>query len=757
MQNSEDKFPDWLKSAAKIILDHCNSDCDTKRKFMLPIWKRAEYYWNDVQDIFWNSTRDDWATFDERENEDEFDAIKDSNKIWNIYRALGESIIAAATMGNLSIRFFPEDASNPEDIDKARSFSDKADYIQRKNNIRELRREALKIRWNQGLIGAYVYFKKDKSQFGSYKKDVIANKEILNVNYTCPECQYNEAKAFTEPLDIANAGLPVPCPQCSMGQQEDMQGMEGMEPLAPPPMMEMEQQIESKPYVAGQEEAIRGCSVIELYDPIHLKVPPYATKKAQVNYVIVETDVHYSVARSLYPDFADKINPSNTSIESEDRSQADVVGVQTSRNLVTITRIWIKPELYNIISDEEDSAKKLLKKYPDGKFSTFINSEVLVDCQNVDMDKCWTFSESALDTHIYHRSLGNAIIPVQDLTNDMVFITIDTIRHSIGETFVDSRVIDLNRYREGQTKPGSMYAIENKGNKNISDYFYSTKNASLSREVDAFMDRLQSIGQLLSGAFPSIYGGTLEEGSKTLGVYQESRQQALQRVALGINNVDDLLASAIHKATELYDENMEDDETYSTENGSGFKNVQMRKASPSAKVSRVEVVKSEQFPTTWEQKRAFILELIDKNNEAISSTIFSSENISLISKIVGIPELKVPGEADRDKQLHEIEELLQAEPVPVDEQIIEEGAEPRLQSTVAVDEQVDNNSVHIGTIVSWAISPEGIRAKKENPGGYANVMAHLEEHMMLQSMQEETNPAPEEEQEEGNNDGGTEQ
>lgn len=745
----ESTFPDWLEKAAKTILDECSKECDEKRKFMLPIWKRAEYYWNDVQDLFWNRMAEDWYTYDEEAGEDEIDAIKDANKIINIYRALGESIIAAATVGNLSIRFFPENADDPADLDKSRSFSDKSDYIQRKNNIRELRREALRIRWTQGLVGAYTYFKRDKAKYGTFKKDIISKRSVLNVSRTCPECGYNEENQYEDPNEIANAALPVPCPECNQSEQipPEMMGMEDPS-MAPPPPINMEsiETMEEIPFVDGQEEVVRGCSVIELYDPLHLKVPAYVKKAADIPYVIVETDIHYAIARALYPKFADKINPGNTSTESHDRTQADHFYSIPSRNLVTLTRMWVKPEMYNLISDEGmATAKMLLKKYPNGKFATFINNEVMVACEDIDFDECWQFADSAMDTHIYHRAMGNAVIPIQDLTNDMVFITIDTIRHAIGETFVDDRVIDLNRYREGQTKPGSIYPIENKGGKSISDYFYSTKNASLSREVDTFMDRLMTWGQLVSGAFPSIYGGMLDEGSKTLGVYQESRQQALQRVAMGINSVDDMMSRIIYKATEVYDKNMEDEENYAIEHGSGFKNVTMRKAAPGAKIGRVETVQSEQFPTTWEQKRAFIMELIGQNNEAINSTIFSSENIGLMSKIIGIPELKVPGEADRDKQLHEIQELLQAEPVPVEGQIIEEGQQPQMQSTVAVDSQVDNNSIHIGAIVSWAISPEGIRTKKENPGGYANVMAHLDEHMLLASEQEAQNPPAEEE------------
>lgn len=741
-------IPDWVSKGSKVIFEHCEKECDEKRKFMIPIWKRAEYYWNDIQDLFYNADKSDWSTFDEAEGEDELDAIRDSNKIINTYRAEGESIIAAATIGNLSIRFFPENADDPLDLDKAKSFSDKSDYIQRVNNIKELRRKAFTIRWNQGLVASYTYFKKDKKRFGTLNKNVIGMKKLAYIDKKCPQCdEILPAQAIDDPLKLAARLAPPPPDPMA-------------DPNAPPPEepqgeacpvcgnTELQESIrtEDVPYKIGEEKKDRGCSTIELYSPLHFKIPHYATKTSDINYIILEGEIHYATARSLYPSYAPKIHPNQVnSEESTNRTQADNYSSLASNSLVTISRFWCKPDMYNVLEEgnSEYDAKKFLNKYPDGKFATFIDGE-LVECKNEDMDKHWTFVESPMDSHVYIRSLGNARIPIQDMENDLVFITMDTIRHSIGETFYDSRVIDRRAYKERMTKPGDMTPINNiRGSANIGEYFYSTKNASLSREVDAFLQYLGTKGQFISSALPSLFGGMFEEGSKTLGVYEQSRQQALQRVSIPANGIDDFLAITVHKATELYDENMEGDEIYSVEAGNSYNNVTLRKSAPGAKIARVEVVKSEQFPTTWEQKRAFVIEMLEKNLDPVTATIFSVDNISLMAQIIGIPELKVVGEADRNKQLHEIAELLKAEPQP-DPQFMPPQEDPDalppmggipalppeapLIPTVMPDPDVDNHDIHIQVIISWAVSPEGIREKINNPGGYANVIMHLIQH-----------------------------
>ena len=40
------------------------------------------------------------------------------------------------------------------------------------------------------------------------------------------------------------------------------------------------------------------------------------------------------------------------------------------------------------------------------------------------------------------------------------------------------------------------------------------------------------------------------------------------------------------------------------------------------------------------------------------------ENASLIASLLGVPELYIPGDDDRNKQLREISELIQGQPIP---------------------------------------------------------------------------------------------
>lgn len=731
--------PEWLKSAAGVLRETLEKDCDEKRKWMMPFWKRAEYYWNDIQDLWYDPMINDLRTV-ESTVENEVEAMLEANKIVQVYRPYGESIIAAATSGNLSFKFYPHNADAALDIDKALSFNDKATYVQLHNNITGLRRRAFTTRWLQGLVGSYCYFKTDKQKYGSQEIDELGEKASTTVTRTCanPECKERiDQQVYDTPEELAEdqAASPISCPNCGGSD------------------IKTEDVTDTTPVSLGKKDVAKGCTIIDVFSPIEMIVPFYAKKPEDIDYVVVKSELHYAKARSLYPDYAANIQAGQIEqVEGIERAQSDTYTVIPSKDLVTITRLFCKPNQYYILFDPQKTEfDQLNVKYPDGLFATFINT-VLVDCQNQDFDAHWTFLDSPLDSHVHCRPLGNAVIPIQDMENDLAYLTLDTIKHAVGETFYDQRLINSEAYKRVRSRAGNMVPINNPmPSKSIGEFFYSTKNATLSQEVDRFSERLEAKGQLASGAFPSVFGGQFSEGSKTLGVYEQSRNAALQRTSMPASDIDMFLAKSVYKATEIYDKNMMTDETYSAENGDSYKNITMRKSPKEAKIGRVEVMKSEQFPMTFEQQRAFIMELFGLSIEPINSALLSTQNLGIMDKVISIPGLKVPGLADKNKQLGQIEELLKGKPII---EPLMPGADPAMQPppmpSVLPDKEIDNHDVCIATIIEWAVSPIGIRTKKMNPEGYSNVIAQLMlRKMFAMEMQQSTEKPPGEEEPEG--------
>lgn len=696
-----------LKEAIAVIKTAIIKDCDSKRKIYMPIWQRAEYYWNDIQDIFLDPNTETWLTFDPTEGETEVTALENNNKIANVYRADGESLIAAATVGNLGIRFYPQDAENIKDVEKARSYTDIAEYLQIQNKIRDLRRRTFTIRYNQGLVGSYVYYETDK-KYGTVEVKDISEKTVLVVNYLC-QCGETQTKQYDNEDDIAAEPVEdTQCPECGMPMENDGEMME------------------QKMEVVGTKEEYKGCSIVELYSPLEMRVPFYAKTVDKIDYVVIQSEVHYTEAMALLlqdSEDEDSIEPNTIDNEAYDREQHDYYGNLSSDSLVTITYVWALPNWYNVIARDGDKKKikELMKKYPEGLKATFIKDKVF-RCKPESLKARWSFIRSPLDSHVYCRALGNGTIPIQDMLNDMIFLILDTIRHSVGDTWVDFRIINQNVVNKMAQKPGNYLPVFTEDNRPIQEYFYSSKNATLSKEVDSFMDKLEQLRQLVSGIFPSIFGGRFEGGSQTFGEYKLSRDQALQRISMPADNVDDFMAETFSKATELYADNMKYDEKYSVDNGpNSYMNKTLRKPHKDGKISRVLPMRSEQFPVTWEQQRAFIMELLGMNKEAIDALIFAPENISIAGKVIGIPGMKIPGENDRNKQLIEIQRLLNEEPIPGPDKAM-------LVPSVRTDKDIDNDDVHIATAIQFCVSPEGMYQQRVNPKGFQNVIAHIQEH-----------------------------
>src|SRR5205823_6908645 len=129
------------------------------RSDQIRMWKRNDEYWSGNQFIFFNETIGDWdsvtssgvrsGSFDlGSEERDSSGPLYDY--VFNIYKAHGESIVAALTQSAPRIEFFPDDADSADDISSARSKTDIGVLIQRHNNVKQILMEIAQTLYNQG-------------------------------------------------------------------------------------------------------------------------------------------------------------------------------------------------------------------------------------------------------------------------------------------------------------------------------------------------------------------------------------------------------------------------------------------------------------------------------------------------------------------------------------------------------------------------------------------------------------------------------
>lgn len=671
----------------------------------LAYYKYLNLMWRGIQNAFWDDVARDWRTPDQLDASRRSDEDDQYTAIIDIYKAHGESIIAALTAAIPTLRWFPDDADNPDDISTAKAYSRISEMIQGQNKASLLFIKTLFILYNQGWAAGYNVHHASK-EYGTYRKPKYGKKLVKRAETTCEECGEDLS-------DVDPSMEMVQCPTCGWVGQ--------------PITEEFEEEV---PTIEGYEEGPKTREVLEVYGPVNVRIKMGVAKFSDTPFLELYEDLHFAMLRDIYPDIADQIRPGDDEPKFNRWARRDLTwaGVE-NKDECTLRRIWLRPWAFNILEGKDEVRDALKQMYPKGCIVVKVN-DVFAESYEEDLEEHWTVTVQPLSDKLEADPIGAAEVPVQEMYNETIGLTIETVRFSVPETFADPDVLNFKDYSESSVEVGAVRPAKPKSGQKVSDAFHSVQNASLSREVEAFTNKLEQAGQMVLGDFPSVYGGTMEGGSNTAREYELSRNQALQRLSLIWKVLNVWWAGLMKKAVLSFRRNMTDDTRYTKKHGSGFINVWVRSAEMNGTVGEVEAETSEQFPVSWAQKRGLLVELLQLKNPAIEAAVFHPENTGEIARVLGWSNLFVPGEDDRNKQLLEISELLEAEPF-IDDFGMHSSHPP---------EEIDDHAIHAQTGRAWLNSEVGLEAKTTNPMGYQNVLMHTMEHMMY--MQTGVPPPP---------------
>lgn len=679
-----------FKNALKGTIDDLEKKDRPNRDKLLRIYKKHNSYWEGIQDVYWDERARDWRRvkdhLDEDTKSDETSSADRESTQFNIYRAHGESIIAALTAAIPGTRFFPEDADSPEDLSTAKAYSKMSKKIERDNDVGMLFVKSLFILYNQGFVAAYTYHHISEEEYGSVSIPYIEVESEVIKTALCPNCGNV----------LESEGEPVNCESCG----------ETVEPVM--------DEFESEPMeVEKTREEPRGKECLEIYGPLNVKVPDWVTKVDDAPYLILELDQHYALMQDLYPDFKDEIKPANTDTNERWARQSSELGnTSNDSDLVSHKRVWLRPFAYNLIrNDKSGYAERLREEFPDGLLVTLVGTTI-VEMVEDNLDKRWTISASPLSTHIHSSPIGKSIIPVQEMKNDMVNLTYETIRHGIPENYADPNYFNFDAYRKVKNTPGLTFPLQIPPGKSLDAVFAQRTPATLSKEVEPFHARLDQEGQFLSGDLPSVHGGQIQGGSGTFSEYQLSGNRALQRLGLTWKIINAWWPLVMGKACRSYHDNLRYDDKFVQQSGSSFLNVWIRQSEASGKVGHIEAESSDTFPMTNAQKAQKLMEFINMKDEMIMGALFHPENSHLIASLLGFGDIYIPGDDDRNKQLIEIAQMINGVPIPV-------------------NPELDNHQVEVEVCRAWLISEAGLEAQQMNPEGYNNVFMHYMEHKQM--------------------------
>jgi hypothetical protein len=683
-----------LKETGKHVLNIARGferEHETIRDNHLLLKKKGEYFFRGEQRLYYDYEARDYRSFSESPDYDPNSEDNLYNRVVNVYRAHGEAVIAALTVEIPGVNFLPDDAKNANDLDTANNYSSAGMLIQRHNDVDLLYPYAVYLAWISPLVAAYHYLKEDK-KYGTYKVPVYGEKGETLTHWKCKNCE----ASVSESEEI--------CPRCGSDKIE-----------------KIDEQIKVS-FVENYDDAPKARVEIKVYDVSNVKVSPYAKTQDETPYLILEYDEHISQARARVGRDI-KGNADRHSYERYARSPKDY---SDDANLVTVQCVWLRPEAYYYESvDVGDALKEM---YPDGLYAELIDDEV-IEVRNENLDDYWTLFRVPLSPHIHADPIGMPLFDPQEITNDILNLAVDTMQQAIPETFADPSVLNFDEYSKTVKKPGNVYQAKALAGRNLGDGFYSSRTATMSQEIDKFDSKIQQYSQLVVGAFPSIYGGTLQGGSKTFAEYDASRQQALQRLSLIHKAATRWWCKVIGKSVPLYVDSLVEDEKYSKQIGPGeFLNLTIKSDAQKGRIGHVEPTLANQLPLSWNQQRANLMSLIQLNNDEINAVLFSPINAALMTKMSGVPNLQIPGDEARNKQYREILQIVsmtaedEEAPLPTDEQ----GAP---QSPVQIDQTIDDHQIEAAICRNFLQSQEGQELKASKPKTYAAILAHHNQHV----------------------------
>lgn len=752
-------IPPDIQALLKTVVEGCENEDRSVRERQLRTWRRLKLLWEGYANTWWDEVAHDWRIWTVQQDDNTDGDQSAYDKPVNIFRAYLESIIAALSVTVPPIKCYPDDADNVLDCTTARGGDKIYSLIYRHNNLQLLWLHALFIYMTEGMVAGYNYTKQSKKYGISKHKRYEEKEEFHNVS-SCPMCGF----------ELSSNPIPPPM----SGMEPGMEGMEGQEPdfsqqleqqedkfnpgeedvliddlinqdiaedLCPACMQMMAPTITQKTLIVtklvGVDTNPKSRVCIDAFGGLFVKIPVYARNQEECGYLGYSYETDYTLAIEKYEHLhgnkellaSIKSNPGPSGGGYAEYDQWARLSPQYAGeyplNVVTCKNYWIRPSRFNILGDTQD-VKKLKKLYPDGVCVHLVNDQ-FATAYNADLDDSWTITNNPLADFVHFDPLGLLLVSVQEMTNDLLSLTLQTVEHGIGQTFVDPNVLDFNAYSQSSATPGGIFPAKAKTGKTLSEGFHEVKTAQLSGEVLPFAQQVQNLGQLVSGALPSLFGGGLE-GSETASQYSMSRAQATQR----LQNTWKIFTSwwkEIHgKAIPMFITCMTDDERHVERNeDGGFINSFIRRAELEGKIGRVELEANENLPITWGQQKDTIMQLLTASNPKLLEIVADPNNLPMIRRAIGIEEFNIPGEDDREKQLDEIQQLLNSDPIFGGEMDPMTG-QPMMVPSVEIDPIFDNHMIQFEVCKKFITGEAGRQAKVENPEGYQNVLLHGKLH-----------------------------
>jgi hypothetical protein len=783
----EDAKPELVHALRELVRQYRQEGIVARRHEIRRI-RQARLFWQGLQYSWWNPNDMNWhLPYENRSSDDrELEEMPRYQFVTNFYQGFGLSFIAVLSQDVPSVRFYPQSAQSLEDIAAARAASDVAELVEQNNHVEQLLTSIGYFLWTDGKLGAYVRYVADGQRFGTHEETLLEALEIpLGEDaYVCPECGKETAARALRPEGVSPSDgeatgltperMSYNCPSC--GTELTDAHLRKAERVTVPRMV-------------GTRRVPNGQEVISIAGGLELNTPVWANEMHEYPYLQWQAEVHRAKLKAAYPHVANKIEAAPSQGPDDVYARVSRLSVEQGlpsihpgdalMNLITFDRTWLRPWAFYGIEDTAVRSE-LLALFPDGCYVGFAG-DVYCESRNESMDDHWRVLHALPGDGQNRPSVGDSLVQVQERYNVLSNMQAETYEYGIPPIYADPQVLDFDALANQVAEPAAHFPARARPGQPLAAGFFQPAPAQVPPDMIRHQqDLIGPVAQFLTGLFPAIFGGNMED-VKTASGYALARDQAMGRLGLVWRRTKQFYADVLLLAVDCFRKNRPEDVELPLLGPDGVLDARTIRTVDLKGNIAVHPEADETFPRLKSQQRGVLQQLFGINDPVLQRALTEPANLGYIKNVLGLAEMVIPGEDSRNKQLREIQLLLSSAPIVVqlpvashsssaasplgaqhaaplrtkaaDETATGSGAENESPGTshqapalvlpsVPVDQLLDDHAVEFEECKRWANSEAGQAAHMTNPAGFANVRAHAEAHLRAMSQAAMTQPQP---------------
>ena len=730
------KRPEIVGSLRSLVQTFAQEDYHSRRDELKRI-QLAREFWKGLHYVYFDEETDSWQlpfqVTAAGQQPKEAAELPRYSYVTNFYQAFGLSIIAVLSKKSPNVKLWPQSARQQEDVATAKVGTDIITVIQRNNRVQQLLIDQAFYLWTDGTVGGYVRYVVDGDRFGYHKEQELgeAMAPMGSGSFNCPEC------GAQNPVGPEGPRFINLCSNC--GEYMDDSS------FVPPQQVPV-------PFVKNTVDMPNGQEEITIVPKLELKMPNWATRFADFPYLQWQTEAHRSKLRAMYQKaeiqiatetgaagtLGNDVEERTTRLSLRSGAMSAIAG-DSSANLVTFTRTWLRPWAFWLL-DDKTQREDLLALFPKGCYVGFAG-DTYCEARNESMNDHWRILHAYPGDGQSRPGMGDVIIPVNKRFNELSNIQQETYEFGVPPTYVDNAVLTADAVGKQKALPASFYFVKGRPGVPLRDSIFTPTPSQVAPDMMASMaDLMGAIPQFLVGAQPALFGGEMENNDTAAG-YAMARDQAMGRLGLVWESMKWFWSELMLLGIECFRRNRLDDVEMTMEGKGGTWDSQFIKQADLKGNLYASPETDESFPQTFSQMRATVMKLMESQDPYIQKIMGGTANVRLTKRLIGLDQYVIPEEDSETKQYREIAMMVQSQPImvpgapvtdetgaPVMEMGLPVPGQPTFEPSVPVDPVVDDHETEGEICRIWLNSAEGQQAKFENAAGYANVRAHLMAH-----------------------------